>query len=199
MCSCKPQSDDITRVLHGTHLPRALPASYPHTCRESRCPPYMYPLLLLQPTHPTWGMYRNDTTLHITHLHKPNLEPDPKLSCNHEEVHFCTHRAPIAWSKKISLFIWIIEQYKKTNRLMMDLSVLLPRRQQRCYDFRLSVHQFGHTVLVNTIAKELGPQEEIWNLNSPTGVSDELISFWWPKVKVTVTSWSSISCCECDV
>lgn len=97
MCCCKPQSDDITRVLRGTHLPRAMPPSYPHTCRERVAVLLIcIPLLLLQPTHPTWGMYRNDTTLHITHLHKPNLELDPKLSCNHEEVHFCTHRAPIA-------------------------------------------------------------------------------------------------------
>lgn len=36
-------------------------------------------LPLLQPTHPTWGMYRDDTTLHITHLHKPNLKT--LLSC----------------------------------------------------------------------------------------------------------------------
>lgn len=34
----------------------------------------------LQPTHPTWGVYRDDTTPHITHPHKPDLKQDPVLT-----------------------------------------------------------------------------------------------------------------------
>lgn len=59
---------------------------HPHTHaqrvrqREGKgsCPPHLR-LPLPQPTHPTWGMYRDDTTLHITHLREPNLKT--LLSC----------------------------------------------------------------------------------------------------------------------
>lgn len=75
--------------LHHTHTLR-------HRERERgrHCPPHLRPLLLLllQPTHTTWGMYREDTTLHITHLHKPNLELGPCAHTNHEEMHFCKQK-----------------------------------------------------------------------------------------------------------
>lgn len=61
--------------LHHTH-------THEHRDRERSCPPLLCAslplLLLLQPTHPTWGVYRDDTTLHITHPHTPNLKTAPR-------------------------------------------------------------------------------------------------------------------------
>jgi len=52
-----------------------------HMHREREWERGLCPLLLLQSTHPTWGMYRDDTTLHISYLQEPNLELDPILTC----------------------------------------------------------------------------------------------------------------------
>lgn len=61
--------------LHHTH-------THAHRDRERSCPPrlcaFLPLLLLLQPTHPTWGVYRDDTTLHITHLRMPNSKTGPR-------------------------------------------------------------------------------------------------------------------------
>lgn len=84
--------------------------THTHRERERHCPPHLRPLLLLllQPTHTTWGMYREDTTLHITHLHKPNLELGPCAHTNLGKCIFVNRKELLRYSTELKITIHLL-------------------------------------------------------------------------------------------